>query len=223
MSRNLPAKDWPQIKADLEAGKTITDVSKAHRVQARTIRAYGKAHGWPDQLTKSPPPKIIETSADIALPATRVKRGRPPMPYSDDAAVEICSRIASGEALTRVCQDDHLPGITTVYKWLVENATFAEHYTRARADQADTIADEIMLIADTEPDPNRAKVRIDARKWIASKLKPQRYGEKIDISGEISNKITAIRRIIVDDGAEIEGIEVHRAQALESVSQLPEK
>jgi hypothetical protein len=145
------------------------------------------------------------------------------MPYSEDAAIEICSRIASGEALTRVCQDKHLPGIDTVYKWIGENPIFAEHYTRARADQADTIADEIMLIADTEPDPNRAKVRIDARKWIASKLKPQRYGEKLDISGEISNKITAIRRIIVDDGADIEGIEVHRAQALESVSKLPEK
>jgi hypothetical protein len=104
-----------------------------------------------------------------------------------------------------------------------ENESFLAAYTRARADQADTIADQIMDIADTEPDPNRAKVRIDARKWIASKLKPQKYGEKLDISGEISNKITAIRRIIVDGGAEIEDIEAHRALACESVSKLPEK
>jgi len=29
---------------------------------------------------------------------------------------------------------------------------------------------------------NRSKARIDTRKWIASKLKPKKYGHKIDVT-----------------------------------------
>ena len=222
MSRTPPARDWDAIKADLEAGTPIADTAKAFKVQARTIRAYAKAHNWPASLTRAAPPEYIVKASDIANPKPRLI-GRPPKPFDPAIGAELCSRIAAGEALTRICQEKHMPATDTIYRWMRENESFLAAYTRARADQADTIADQIMDIADTEPDPNRAKVRIDARKWIASKLKPQKYGEKIDISGEISNKITAIRRIIVDGGAEIEDIEAHRALACESVSKLPEK
>lgn len=79
-----------------------------------------------------------------------------------------------------------MPSITTVMKWLAENEKFAEQYARARLAQQDTYADEITFIADTEPDPKRARVRIDARKWHASKLAPKKYGDKItqELTGE---------------------------------------
>lgn len=209
--------DWDAIKTDLEAGTPVIEVSKRHKVQTRTIRKTANAEGW--KLPKTP---VTHTKPDPSKHPIKVM-GRPTK-CTPAITGEICARIVAGEALANICKDPAMPDITTVYRWLNgEDTTFATAYAHARLDQADTLADEIITIADTEVDPNRAKVRIDARKWTASKLKPQRYGEKLDISGEISNKITAIRRIIVDDGAEIEGIEVHRAQALESVSQLPEK
>lgn len=77
---------------------------------------------------------------------------------------------------------------------------FLKQYARAKEESADALADEMLDIADDarndwmarnhgEDDPGwivngehiqRSRVRIDTRKWLASKLKPKRYGEKID-------------------------------------------
>lgn len=93
-----------------------------------------------------------------------------------------------------------MPAIATVFKWLAAHSEFVEQYTRAREAQADTLADELIDIADdsandyydrpvgTEGETqrvvdaehiNRSRLRVDTRKWVASKLKPKRYGEKI--------------------------------------------
>jgi hypothetical protein len=69
------------------------------------------------------------------------------------------------------------PGYTTIYKWLREHVAFAEQYARAREDQADTYADQMAYIADTDEDVQRAKLKIDTMKWVASKLKPKKYGD----------------------------------------------
>jgi hypothetical protein len=85
--------------------------------------------------------------------------------------------------------------VSTVYLWLMRHEAFSEAYARAREEQADTFADEISAIAD-EPPPNDEKGRtdsgwvawqrnrIDARKWVAAKLKPKRYGEKVDVTSD---------------------------------------
>jgi hypothetical protein len=76
--------------------------------------------------------------------------------------------------------------LQTVYRHEREDEQFREQYERAREDAADTFADEITDIADTDDDVNRAKVRIDARKWVASRMKPKRWGDrqKHEVSGE---------------------------------------
>ena len=58
-------------------------------------------------------------------------------------------------------------------------------YARAREERSHMMADEIIEIADTEPDPNRARVRIDARKWWASKVNKKDYGDRVtaEVSG----------------------------------------
>ncbi len=55
-------------------------------------------------------------------------------------------------------------------------------YGRARQDRADLMVEEITTIADTEPDAQRARNRIDARKWVASKMQPQVYGDRLDLN-----------------------------------------
>lgn len=67
-----------------------------------------------------------------------------------------------------------------------DDELLAEQYARAREDQADYIAGEVLEIADTEPDPNKARVRIDARKWAAGKLKPKVYGDRIQLDGDMN-------------------------------------
>ncbi len=55
-------------------------------------------------------------------------------------------------------------------------------YACAQRAKAEMYAEGIIQIADTEPDPNRARVMVDARKWYASKMQPQKYGDRIDLN-----------------------------------------
>jgi hypothetical protein len=118
-----------------------------------------------------------------------------PSDYSAEAAADICARLAAGEPLVRICREDDKPHLSTVYRWLAAHEDFREIYARAREDQADTLADEIVEIADdgrndTYTDGegvervnqdviNRSRLRVDARKWVAAKLKPRKYGDKV--------------------------------------------
>lgn len=128
------------------------------------------------------------------------KLGRPSI-FSDELALTICDRIAKGESVRTICLDDDMPSGATVFKWLADPAmaTFTEQYTRAREAQADFYAESIIQIADdgrndTYLDENgnqrtdqdviaRSRLRVDARKWYASKLAPKKYGDKLEHSG----------------------------------------
>lgn len=110
-----------------------------------------------------------------------------PAPYvwTPEMEVEIFSRLMQGETIMEICgvdRDDFIPSETTFYKRLLNDAAFAKDYTRAREVQAHHENDEIRQIADqaTPEDVQVARLRIDARKWRASKMAPKVYGEKID-------------------------------------------
>jgi hypothetical protein len=124
-----------------------------------------------------------------------------PSDYTSELAADICARLANGEPLTSICVGEDMPGLSTVYRWLAADAVFRDMYARAREDQADTLADEIVKIADTEDDPAKARVRVDARKWVAAKLKPKKYGDKVDHTlGSDPDKplITKVVREVID-------------------------
>ena len=117
-----------------------------------------------------------------------------PTTCTDEITDEICGRLAGGESLRAICgkdeQDSWLPARRTALRWLFEEfpegdprARFRRQYERARAAQAEGWAEEITDIADTTPDPNKARIRVDARKWSASKLLRDRYGDRQVIEG----------------------------------------
>jgi hypothetical protein len=54
-----------------------------------------------------------------------------------------------------------------------------KEYARARQIQADYFADQTVEIADSETDNNRARNRMDARRWHASKIAPRKYGDRV--------------------------------------------
>lgn len=121
-----------------------------------------------------------------------------PTNYSIEVITEICARIAQGEPLRSICDSEDMPGLRTVYTWLAQEPEFQHLYARAREDQADALADDIVCIADEPPLPDgeTGKIdsawvawqrnRIDARKWTASKLKPRKYGDKTE--AEVTHK-----------------------------------
>lgn len=131
--------------------------------------------------------------------------------YTIETALRICERLADGESLKAMCEDEDMPSKSTVFKWLAENETFSDMYARARETQADAIFDEILDIADDgrndwmerkdAEDENigwrengealrRSQLRIDARKWMAGKLRPRKYGEKLDVEHSGSVGVT---------------------------------
>ena len=132
--------------------------------------------------------------------------GGRPSEYTPEMGDKICEGLASGRSLNSMCKGDDFPALCTVYKWMRQNPDFAANYTRAREDQADTLADEIVEIADdksgdTEIDENgrrrldqefvaRSRLRVDARKWVASKLKPKRFGDR---AGESTDTTVEVR------------------------------
>ena len=120
--------------------------------------------------------------------------GRPPVWTEDkkaEAVERICQALSTEEiGLDRLCKGDPtLPDPVTFRRWLQEDEDIRTKYVQAREAQADLSASEIIYIADTETDPNRARVRIDARKWSASKLAPKVYGDRLHVDGGLGLKI----------------------------------
>lgn len=112
---------------------------------------------------------------------------RPPYQWTPEVDEEIINRLMSGEAVVDILgvdRDDWLPSERTFYKRLSEDADFSQAYMRAREVQAHREADEIRSIADkaTPEDYNVARLKIDARKWRASKMAPKVYGDKVDLT-----------------------------------------
>jgi hypothetical protein len=128
----------------------------------------------------------------------------------------ICERISNGESLRQICDGDDMPAASTVFLWLSADSAFSEQYARAREAQADAIFDEILLIADdgrndwmerkNEEDANmgwrenRSRLRIDARKWMAGKLRPKKYGDKIELEHGVTDTLGDLMREVAENG-----------------------
>lgn len=121
----------------------------------------------------------VEAVEEDNSPQTAVI-GRP-SEYTEEEADRICAWIAEGRSLRSYCRLEHR-GLDTVYRWLRERKDFRERYARAHDDRADSLADEIVDIADeaasgSMEEIQAARLRVDARKWVAAKLKPTKWGD----------------------------------------------
>lgn len=139
------------------------------------------------------------------------KIGRP-TEYSLELAEIICTKIATqSKGIARICEAAGFPHPSTFYRWLAkeENGAFREMYARAKDQQADLLADEVLDIADNNRYDREAfvglnhiqrdKVRIDARKWKASKLAPQKYGDKLDVT-TLGQRVEPVHIYLPDNG-----------------------
>ncbi|XAI95168.1 hypothetical protein [Microcystis phage Mwe-JY13] len=106
--------------------------------------------------------------------------------YSDELARKICALLADGQSLLQICKASDMPNRATVFDWLMDPryAEFKKMYEFARDVQADSLFDDLLTIADAnDEEVNRSRLRIDTRKWAASKLKPKKYGDKVAVVG----------------------------------------
>lgn len=114
-----------------------------------------------------------------------------------DIQNEICRRLTEGESLRTICATEGMPSKSTVMRWLADDEEFRGLYAAARTLQADILTDEILDISDNGSNDwmqrkredgstdevvnhehiSRSRLRVDSRKWLASKLAPKKYGD----------------------------------------------
>lgn len=137
-----------------------------------------------------------------------------PSDYSQKIADSICNQLSEGRSMRAICSALDMPAASTVYRWLEAHPEFQEQYARAREVQAETLAAEALEIADTpvmgvvETEKfdkagkpvtevkrgdmiEHRRLQVDARKWLAGKLSPKVYGDRLAVehSGTIGIEV----------------------------------
>ena len=128
-----------------------------------------------------------------------------PCEYTQEIADRICAELAQGTSLRTVCKADDMPSCVTVFAWMRRFPEFLKQYETAKAESADYLVEEMLDIADDGTNDwmekygkdgesigwalngehvQRSRLRVDTRKWAASKLKPKKYGERIIQQGD---------------------------------------
>lgn len=140
-------------------------------------------------------------------------RGRPTI-FTKKLAKNICMRLSEGESLRTIVKDDKMPSASTICRWLLdeEKKEFWEQYEKARNIQAELMFDELLEIADDGTNDwmerkdrdgdsyyitngeamGRSRLRVDTRKWYLSKIVPKKYGNTLELTGEITSKIISV-------------------------------
>jgi len=121
-----------------------------------------------------------------------------PTKFTQEIADQICEQVATtSKSMRTICAEVRIP-YTTHMQWLRDKEDYSNQYARAKEDQADYLAEEILEIADDSSGDTdytetgkivmnaefvaRSRLKVDARKWIAAKLKPKKYGDKVDVT-----------------------------------------
>lgn len=134
-----------------------------------------------------------------------MKAGRP-TEYTKEVGDILCERIASGLSMVKACIGDDMPAPRTVYAWLRIYPEFQQNYVYSKEEQADLMVDEIKEIADDGRNDymdiiskdggcegyrangeviQRSKLRVDTRKWAASRFNNKKYGDKIQTDATV--------------------------------------
>ena len=105
----------------------------------------------------------------------------------------IIDAIANGQSLSSILRQPNMPSYSWAKGQLRGNAELRRQYDLAVEDRADRLAEELIELAD-EPMPNgldgpgmsawvqKLRVRVDVRKWAASKLRPRAYGDRLEVA-----------------------------------------
>lgn len=140
------------------------------------------------------------------------KRKRKPHTTAAAMFEKICRHIeTTGDGVLKTCQLLHV-STETFYRFRSSNDAAAKRYARAKDVQADAIVQEAIDIADdisgdtvtrtnrdgseyeTEDHEwvNRCRIRVDIRKWLAGKLRPKKYGDRVELVGDEKNPVTVL-------------------------------
>lgn len=150
--------------------------------------------------------RVDSEDVDLFMPSQTRKVGRPTK-FSPKIANVILAGLSEGMSLRKICRehtnDPKFPDIRSVMRWMLDNDEFSQQYARAKEQGAEAWAEEILEIADDGTNDyvadnydkgrtpgyrvdgeniQRSKLRVDTRKWLMAKMKPKKYGDKLDVT-----------------------------------------
>ena len=106
--------------------------------------------------------------------------------WIEDWKVQFCERMAEGRSMRSVCSDKDMPTRTLVENELKSDADFVGQYARACEAREDYLFEDILSLSDdVNEDPAaiaKARLQMDARKWVLGKMRPKKYGDKLDLN-----------------------------------------
>ncbi len=161
------------------------------------------------KTTKATKPKAKAKTTKAKAPAKR-SVGRPSK-YTQELADKLCAELAQGKSMRTVCKSPDMPIMSTIFRWLRTDEEFCNQYARAKEESADALSDEMLDIADDANNDymedlgkdgqsegyklngdhvRRSTLRIETRKWLASKLKPKRYGNNVSVAVKESKEFS---------------------------------
>lgn len=129
-----------------------------------------------------------------------------PTDYTPELAEDILTRIMEGQGVAEIGRDETMPSERTIFRWLASNDDFCQRYTCAKEISAEYMAEDMLDIADNAVNDwmkrngkededywvangehiQRSRLRIETRKWLMSKLKPKKYGDKLNLDGNLT-------------------------------------
>lgn len=126
-----------------------------------------------------------------------------PSKYNQQIANKILGLISEGNSLREICKSKDMPSEAAVYRWLNKLETFRSNYVRACEDRTEVRVEQIaeieqeMIREVKECDDSKLanalvqayKQKIDDIKWIASKLKNKKYGDRLALAGDDSSPL----------------------------------
>ena len=129
----------------------------------------------------------------------------------------IFTAIAAGASLTSALKENPgSPSYACAKRYLRDDPTLAAAYRAAQQDRGDRLAEELLELCDAEmPEgldgPGRhawvalLRVKIDTRKWVAARLHPRAWGERMAVELDVTQQISITAALEQANARVIEG------------------
>ena len=161
----------------------------------------------------------------ITLPPQNQKQ------FTSDAVWQpILEAIASGASLTSALKENPgSPSYACAKRYLRDDPALAAAYRAAQQDRADRLAEELLELCDAQmPEgldgPGRhawvaqLRVKIDTRKWVAARLHPKAWGERMAVELDVTQQISITAALEQANARVIEGVVLSQRPSVRTVS-----
>ncbi len=210
-----PKELKPNASQRLAAGRTAAEARAAAMVADKggmvkpapakpansRMAAQFKAQALADEVTRQ---AIADNASPAARKAAQARKRREaatlaraealkaPVPrdtYIPAHAEAICNRMAEGEDVGEILKDLGV-SFGSMCAWMRKVPSFAAAFALARENQAHLYISQITRIADNATGKGElARLQVDTRKWLASKILNKIYGDKVQVSGDAENPL----------------------------------